>query len=64
MDEGRYGIICWGCVKARAKTATTGRGRCTCGRKAVIEIQTRPWLGRTETREACNRCLGVRKGWS
>lgn len=53
--------VCFDCVKARAKTA--GTGRCTCGRRKNPTTQTRPWLGRTETRQVCNRCLGAVTTW-
>lgn len=44
---------CWGCVKARAKTAFSHR--CTCPAKLkrprTIVTRSRSWLG-------CDRCLG------
>jgi hypothetical protein len=54
--------VCWGCVKARHKAAMTGR--CTCPKSKKVPVpSTRAWLGRTETRIGCNRCLGVISGW-
>lgn len=47
---------CLPCVKARAKVATVGRGRCTCPKHLkrptdLKRIGSRSWI-------ACNRCLG------
>jgi hypothetical protein len=58
---GKY-PVCFDCVRARARTATTGQ-RCRCGRRKNPTTQTRPWLGRTETRQVCNRCLGAVTTW-
>jgi hypothetical protein len=49
-------LICMGCVRARAKVATSGRGRCTCPKRLkrptdIKRIGSRAWI-------ACERCLG------
>jgi hypothetical protein len=47
---------CWECVKARARTATVNRGRCTCPAKLKrprnVDVGHRAWV-------ACDRCLGT-----
>lgn len=48
---------CLACVKARARVATTGRGRCGCPKRLkrptdVKRIGSRTWI-------ACERCLGT-----
>lgn len=52
------GDICMGCVRARAKTATTGRGKCSCGSKKIPgpEVSVGGRYGRAWI--PCERCLG------
>lgn len=51
LDMGRYGIVCFECVKARQRSAV--KGRCVCGTKR------RPRQVITANRRitSCDRCL-------
>jgi hypothetical protein len=56
--------VCWDCVKARQKTATTGM-KCKCPKsKKRPFTATRKILGRTSSRVTCLRCLGAISTWT